>query len=149
MKCYPLDLRNALRDADREGRTGVGFGEAGDPANTVTQGAVPAVACVDVGASTPTIDETGTPTMRRCTRLGVIEREREREEMDEPQNVVRRITPVEAERLQAFPDGYTDIEYNGRPAPDTLRYKVLGNSMTVSVMRWLAERILEADKNGD
>ena len=79
MKCYPLDLRNALRDADREGRTGVGFGEAGDPANTVTQGAVPAVACVDVWASTPTIDETGTPTMRRCTRLGVIERERERE----------------------------------------------------------------------
>lgn len=78
MKCYPLDLRNALRDADREGRTGVGFGEAGDPANTVTQGAVPAVACVDVWASTPTIDETGTPTMRRCTRLGVIERERER-----------------------------------------------------------------------
>ena len=78
-EAYPLDLRNALRDADREGRTGVGFGESGDPANTVTQGAVPAVACVDVWASTPTIDETGTPTMRRCTRLGVIERERERE----------------------------------------------------------------------
>lgn len=73
---FPLDLRNALRDADREGRTGVGFGEAGDPANTVTQGAVPAVACVDVWASTPTVDETGAPTLRRCTRLGVIERER-------------------------------------------------------------------------
>ena len=117
---FPLDLRNALRDADREGRTGVGFGEAGDPANTVTQGATPAVASII-----------------------------EREEMDEPQYIVRRITPVEAERLQGFPDGWTDIEYNGRPAPDTLRYKALGNSMTVSVMRWLAERILEADKNGD
>lgn len=56
---------------------------------------------------------------------------------------------MEAERLQAFPDGYTDIKYNGKSAPDTLRYKALGNSMTVSVMRWLAERILEADKNGD
>lgn len=44
MKCYPIDLRNALRDADREGRTGVGFGADGDPANTVTQGAIPAVA---------------------------------------------------------------------------------------------------------
>ena len=44
VEVFPLDLRNALRDADREGRTGVGFGEAGDPANTVTQGAVPAVA---------------------------------------------------------------------------------------------------------
>ena len=41
---FPIDLRNALRDADREGRTGVGFGDAGEPANTVTQGAVPAVA---------------------------------------------------------------------------------------------------------
>ncbi len=43
---FPLDLRNALRDADREGRTGVGFGDAGDPANTVTQGAIPAVASI-------------------------------------------------------------------------------------------------------
>ena len=68
--------------------------------------------------------------------------------IDEPQYVVRRITPVEAERLQGFPDGWTDIEYNGKPAPDTLRYKALGNSMTVNVMRWLAERILEADKDG-
>lgn len=81
--------------------------------------------------------------------LVLVERERERERMDEPQYVVRRITPVEAERLQAFPDGYTDIEYNGRPAPDTLRYKALGNSMTCTVMRWLAERILEADKDGN
>lgn len=46
VEVFPLDLRNALRDADREGRTGVGFGEAGDPANTVTQGAVPAVASI-------------------------------------------------------------------------------------------------------
>ena len=152
MKCWPLDLRHLQRDSDFS----AGFGRNGDPAYTLTSaqtggGNIPAVACVDVWASTPTIDETGAPTMRRCTRLGVIEREREREreEMDEPQYVVRRITPVEAERLQAFPDGYTAIIYDGRPAPDTLRYKALGNSMTCTVMRWLAERILEADKNGD
>lgn len=78
--------------------------------------------------------------------IGVAQKTQETNSM---QYVVRRITPVEAERLQAFPDGYTDIEYNGRPAPDTLRYKALGNSMTCTVMRWLAERILEADKNGD
>lgn len=77
-KCWPIDLRNALRDANRENRTGVGFGDDGEPANTMTQGAVPAVACVDVWASTPTIDKNGAPTMRRCTRLGIIERERER-----------------------------------------------------------------------
>lgn len=78
-------------------------------------------------------------------KVGLIEQTEEH--MNEPQYVVRRITPIEAERLQGFPDRWTDIEYNGRPAPDTLRYKALGNSMTVNVMRWLAERILEADKN--
>ena len=67
--------------------------------------------------------------------------------MGEPQYVVRRITPVEAERLQGFPDGWTDIEYNGRPAPDTLRYKALGNSMTVNVMAWIAKQILKAESN--
>ena len=60
--------------------------------------------------------------------------------------VVRRITPLEAERLQAFPDNYTNIEYNGKSAPDSLRYKALGNSMTVSVMRWIAQRILDVEK---
>ena len=67
----------------------------------------------------------------------------------EPKYVVRRITPVEAERLQSFPDNYTNVEFRGKPAPDTARYRALGNSMTVSVMKWLAQRILEADKNGD
>lgn len=61
--------------------------------------------------------------------------------------VVRRITPLEAERLQNFPDGYTNIIYNGKPAPDSLRYKALGNSMTVSVMRWIAQRILDIEKD--
>ena len=65
---------------------------------------------------------------------------------NDPKYVVRRITPVEAERLQSFPDNYTNIEFNGKPAPDTLRYKVLGNSMTVNVMRYIAERILVADQ---
>lgn len=63
--------------------------------------------------------------------------------------VVRRITPLEAERLQDFPDNYTNIEYNGKTAPDSLRYKALGNSMTVSVMRWIAQRILEVEKEGE
>ena len=63
--------------------------------------------------------------------------------------VVRRITPLEAERLQNFPDRYTDIIYNGKPAPDSLRYKALGNSMTVSVMRWIAQRILDVEKEGE
>ena len=55
----------------------------------------------------------------------------------------RRLTPVECERLMGFPDGWTDIMFQGKPARDTLRYRALGNSMAVPVMRWLAEGILE------
>ena len=58
-----------------------------------------------------------------------------------PTMAVRRLTPVEAERLQGFPDGYTDIMPNGKPTPDGPRYKALGNSMAVPVMRWIGERI--------
>ena len=58
---------------------------------------------------------------------------------------VRRLTPKEAERLQGFPDYWTMIPWNGKPAsecPDGHRYKALGNSMAVPVMRWIGERIL-------
>ena len=51
---------------------------------------------------------------------------------------VRRLTPTECERLQGFPDGYTDIMPN---TPDGPRYKALGNSMAVPVMRWIGSRI--------
>ena len=55
---------------------------------------------------------------------------------------VRRLTPRECERLQGFPDDYTDIPYrNKEHAPDGARYKALGNSMAVPVMRWIGERI--------
>lgn len=63
-----------------------------------------------------------------------------------PQYVVRRIVPEEAEALQGFPRGWTDIEYRGKPAPDTARYRALGNSMTVPVMAWIARRILAVEK---
>lgn len=54
---------------------------------------------------------------------------------------VRRLMPVECERLQGFPDGYTAIPFRGKPAADGPRYKALGNSMAVNVMRWLGRRI--------
>jgi len=59
---------------------------------------------------------------------------------------VRRLTPVECERLQGFPDGYTDIKLKGKPTPDGPRYKALGNSMAVPVMRWIGQRIEAVDK---
>ena len=54
---------------------------------------------------------------------------------------VRRLMPVECERLQAFPDGYTDVPYRSKPASDGPRYKALGNSMAVNVMRRIGRRI--------
>lgn len=59
---------------------------------------------------------------------------------------VRRLTPRECERLQGFPDDYTLIEYRGKPAADGPRYKALGNSMAVPVVRWLGERIAKVDE---
>jgi DNA (cytosine-5)-methyltransferase 1 len=59
---------------------------------------------------------------------------------------VRRLTPVECERLQGFPDGYTDIRPRGKDTPDGPRYKALGNSMAVPVMRWIGERIAKVDQ---
>lgn len=58
--------------------------------------------------------------------------------------VVRRLTPLECERLQGFPDGYTMIPWKGKPpenCPDGPRYRALGNSMAVPVMRWIGEGI--------
>ena len=58
---------------------------------------------------------------------------------------VRRITPREAERLQGFPDDYTLIPYRGKPAADGPRYKALGNSFAVPVIRWIGERIRDVE----
>lgn len=60
---------------------------------------------------------------------------------------VRRLMPVECERLQGFPDGYTDIPWRGKyTAPDGRRYKAIGNSMAVNVMQWIGQRIDMVDK---
>jgi DNA (cytosine-5)-methyltransferase 1 len=59
---------------------------------------------------------------------------------------VRRLTPRECERLQGFPDDYTAISWRGKEAPDGPRYKALGNSMAVPVMRWIGKRIQQVEK---
>lgn len=133
---YPIDYRNAMRDPEKRdemNRQGVGVGNAGDPAHTVTTACVHAVA-VDVYnqtvdgecAATVTAATGGTNTSGPKVATGMV---------------VRRLTPVECERLQGFPDGWTDIPYRGKPAPDGPRYKALGNSMAVPCMAWIGRRI--------
>ena len=76
---------------------------------------------VDVGAPAGTLHEQG---------LGVIS-----------PMAVRRLTPRECERLQGFPDDWTLVPYRGKTAADGPRYKALGNSFAVPVVRWIGQRI--------
>jgi DNA (cytosine-5)-methyltransferase 1 len=62
---------------------------------------------------------------------------------------VRRLTPIECERLQGFPDNYTLVPHRCKPAADGPRYKALGNSMAVPVMRWIGERIDMVEQVGE
>lgn len=61
-------------------------------------------------------------------------------------SVVRRLTPREYERLQGFPDDFTLVEWRGKPASDGRRYKAVGNSMAVPVMKWVGRRILMVEE---
>lgn len=54
---------------------------------------------------------------------------------------VRRLTPTECERLQGFPDGWTQVPYRNKPAADGPRYKAIGNSFAVPVMAWIGQQI--------
>mgnify|MGYP002624024373 CR=1 FL=1 len=60
-----------------------------------------------------------------------------------PAGKVRRLTPTECERLQGLPDGYTDIEFNGKPTPDSRRYKALGNGMAQPCADYVIKRIVD------
>jgi len=61
-------------------------------------------------------------------------------------SAVRRLTPRECERLQGFPDDFSLVPYRNKPAADGPRYKAIGNSMAVPVMRWIGERIAAVER---
>ena len=79
-----------------------------------------------------------------CLRSGASKADKHESTTYVVNTAVRRLTPTECERLQGFPDDHTLIPWRGKPAdqcPDGPRYKALGNSMAVPVMRWIGERI--------
>jgi len=168
---YPLDLRNAGRDPDKRdavNRQGLGIGEDGNPSPTVSIAFVPGVAAYafqprigrngrgdmgDVVNALTMSGETGkgdtAPCVAVADTLGVGSNKTSgfESEVVAARMQVRRLTPTEAERLQGFPDGHTAIPWRNKPAeecPDGPRYKALGNSMAVNVMRWIGERIRAA-----
>jgi len=91
-----------------------------------------AYSCSDIG---PTMGSSGPP----YSRTGNERVESDALAIENMQ--VRRLTCTECERLQGFPDNYTDVPYRNKPASDGPRYRALGNSMAVPVMRWIGNRI--------
>lgn len=75
------------------------------------------------------------------TRRGAGSLREEEGYVVEPCGRIRHATPAECERLQGFPTNHTAIDFGGKPAADGHRYKAVGNSMAVPVMRWLGNRI--------
>jgi DNA (cytosine-5)-methyltransferase 1 len=97
----------------------------------------PSICLMDQGGSVMNVEHDMTGTLRRETHG--------HEPVVMQQMAVRRLTPKECERLQGFPDNYSDITPKGKPTPDGPRYKALGNSMAVPVMAWIGKRIQEVD----
>ena len=110
--------------------------KAGDPCHPLAAGAhAPAVAFgwqnaaaqgMAVDTISPALDKSKTPATQHAA-------------------AVRRLMPVECERLMGFPDGYTLVPFRGKPAADGNRYKALGNSWAVNCARWIGWRISLVD----
>jgi DNA (cytosine-5)-methyltransferase 1 len=126
---------------DLNPRMGLGIGKPGDPCPTITSAHSHAVAQpipFDTTQITSPYNYSNPQSGDPCHPLATGAH---------PPSVatsmaVRRLTPTECERLQGFPDGYTNIKDK---CPDGPRYKALGNSMAVPVMKWIGERIKTVD----
>ena len=146
----PINTQMSLRgpDTSNSTREGVGIGDVDSPAFTLQAAHCHAVAfsfdplasnsmkssnprsgCREVNLS-PCIDTTTPTPQKNQGGLALVNA-----------SAVRRLTPTECERLQGFPDGHTLIPWRGNMASDGPRYKALGNSMAVPVIRWIGERI--------
>jgi DNA (cytosine-5)-methyltransferase 1 len=131
------------RLGDTTGRMGSGIGEEGDPCPTISKAHSHAVALYENHSidSRVTGPHEVSPSCRSAFGTGggnipLVH-----------STAVRRLTPTECERLQGFPDGYTNIPWRKKTeSPDGPRYKALGNSMAVPVMRWIGERIDKVNK---
>ena len=133
---HPAPSREAGQDVAKTLTRGVGQRDASEGAKWGSNQWVDAgKAIITFGAQNSanqgdSVSEHVTPTLDKSKTPAVL------------QNLsVRRLTPRECERLQGFPDDYTLIQYRNKDAADGPRYKAMGNSMAVPVMRWIGERI--------
>ena len=145
-QAIPLNTMTMQGRPSDEGRMGSGIGEPGDPCPTLTKAHSHAVAHTQIFENHGTdsrvkpVKVCPTVTSRRGTGGNNVPLS-----MQPPSMAVRRLTPTECERLQGFPDGYTNIPWRkAAESPDGPRYKALGNSWAVPVVRWIGERIARA-----
>lgn len=153
---YPINEQVATRDKNLGRGTALGIGADGDPAFTLLanhphmvaarSGSEP-IAMGDLNAHTA-ICHNVCPTLKCGGDDAMVASETAGKIMEANPMLVRRLTPLECERLQGFPDGHTLIAWKGKSAeecPDGPRYKAIGNSMAVPVMRWIGKRIALVD----
>jgi DNA (cytosine-5)-methyltransferase 1 len=133
----PVDLRNAARETQAGDTAGVGLGEDGDPSCTLsaTGRALPGVATMAFNWRTG-----------GDGRLGYGEKPTAPHSAQAPAILaavaVRRLTPLECERLQGFPDDWTRWLADGTEQSDSARYRQCGNAVAVPVVEWITRRVV-------
>jgi DNA (cytosine-5)-methyltransferase 1 len=149
---YPIDTRNALRDPEKKdavNRQGLGVGKAGDPSSTLTNLFVPAVAVAEEKEmqTYPTLSASNNPSQSPQSS----EVTAQIDAMVKATSVVRRLTPVECERLQGFPDGWSAQRIDHKKGvvvdqADSSRYKQMGNAVAVPVVEWIFNRLVLSEE---
>ena len=157
----PIDTRNALRDPekyDEQNRQGLGIGADGDPMATLTPAHVNAVAYDEyndtIGAthhalragtkqSTGVLIDNEVVGTLRSGGDGGVPSSRGEHLVAEPTMAVRRLTPLECERLMGWPDDHTRWKADGTEQADTHRYKQCGNGVASPVAQWIGKHLLE------
>ena len=123
--CYPIDDG---REMEKK-QNGTGIGEEGAPSYTLDRAQHASVAFYSTDGGFGAKDDNLAPS----TKVGGVTAMADK-------TVVRRLTPTECERLQGFPDGWTEGQTDGH------RYKQMGNAVAVPVVEWIMERLVEHDR---
>jgi DNA (cytosine-5)-methyltransferase 1 len=149
---YPIDTRNALRDPekyDAQNRQGLGIGEDGDPMTTLTSAHVNAVAYGIQGTMIGRQDHNGpggTGVSKEDGPMYTLTKTDTHAVMQEPPMAVRRLTPLECERLMGWPDDHTRYKADGTEQADTHRYKQCGNGVASPVAEWIGKQLMKLEQ---
>jgi DNA (cytosine-5)-methyltransferase 1 len=138
----PVNTQIATRGGALGERTGFGIGSDSDPAYTLQAGYSHAVFTYPALGLQTDITPKANHELQFTLKVPSSSGGGQPAACMDTQLAVRRLTPVETERLQGFPDGHTDVPYRNKPAADGPRYKAIGNSMAVPVMAWIGRRII-------